>query len=168
MSACPEEASLRMLGGDTLGDATYVAIEQHVEDCPDCKLVLERLAHRRGDDDAPSSDRERLPCIPGFEIQRVLDRGATSVVYLAIERRLNRPVALKVLPGGPGTDESTRPRRRWLRKAQAISSARHPNVVPLYDYGDADGWLFLVLEYVPGGTLKQRLTGPLPPARRQG
>lgn len=163
MSPCPEEATLRMLGGDALGDATYAAIEQHVECCPDCKLVLEQLAHRRGEPPAVFSDHERLPCIPGFEIQRVLDRGAISVVYLADDRRLNRPVAIKVLPEGLGTDESTRPRRRWLREAQAISSVRHPNVVPLYDHGEVDGWLFLVLEYVPGGSLKQKLVEPLPP-----
>ncbi len=168
MSACPEEATLRMLGGDGLGDATYAAIEQHVENCPDCKLVLEQLAHRRGEAAAGLPGPERLPRLPGFEIQRVLDRGATSVVYLAIERRLNRPVALKVLPGGAGTDESARPRRHWLREAQAISSVRHPNVVPLYDYGDADGWLFLVLEFVPGGSLKQRLVEPLPPRAAAG
>ena len=49
-----------------------------------------------------------------------------------------------------------------------ISSVRHPNVVPLYDYGDTDGWLFLVLEYVPGGSLKQRLVEPLPPRLAAG
>ena len=109
MSSCPEEATLRLLGGDGLGDSTYAAIEQHVENCSDCKLVLEQLAHRRGEAPAVFSGRERLPCIPGFEIQRVLDRGATSVVYLAVDGRLNRPVAIKVLPEGLGTDESTRP-----------------------------------------------------------
>ena len=86
-----------------------------------------------------------------------------GVVYLAIGTGLDRPVALKILPGASGSDASTGPRRRWLREARAVSSIRHPNVVPLYDYGEADGWFYLVLEYVPGGTLKKRLTEPLPP-----
>ena len=86
-----------------------------------------------------------------------------GVVYLAIETGLDRLVALKILPGALGPDASTGPRRRWLREARAVSSVRHPNVVPLYDYGEADGWFFLVLEYIPGGTLKQRLAEPLPP-----
>jgi hypothetical protein len=163
MSACPEEATLRLIGSDLLGDETYSAIEQHVEDCPDCKVVLERLAHRRCEATADLPRPERLPRIPGFEIERLLDRGAASVVYVATEIGLNRPVALKVLPGGLRPDASADPRRRWLREAQAISSVRHPNVVPLYDYGEADGWLFLVLEYIPGGTLKQRMPEPLPP-----
>ena len=168
MSACPGEATLRLIGSDALGDVTYAAIEQHVEGCTDCKVVLERLAHRRGEANAVSPGSERLPCIPGFEIQRVLEQGGAGVVYLATETGLNRPVALKVLPGGLGPEASAAPRRRWLREAQAISSVRHPNVVPLYDYGEADGWLFLVLEYIPGGSLKRRLTEPLPPRAAAG
>jgi hypothetical protein len=91
-----------------------------------------------------------------------------GVVYLAIETGLDRPVALKILPGAPGPDTGAGPRRRWLREARAVSSVRHPNVVPLYDYGEVDGWFFLVLEYVPGGTLKRRLTEPLPPRAAAG
>jgi hypothetical protein len=104
-----------------------------------------------------------LPRIPGFEIQSELGRGAMGAVYLATETRLNRRVALKILPGAQGPDAGAGPRRRWLREARAVSSVRHPNVVPLYDYGEADGWFFLVLEYVGGGTLKQRLAEPLTP-----
>jgi serine/threonine protein kinase len=86
-----------------------------------------------------------------------------SVVYLAIETGLDRRIALKVLPRALGPDDHTGPRRRWLREARAVSSVPHPNIVPLYDYGEADGWFYLVLEYVPGGTLKKRLTEPLAP-----
>ena len=163
MSSCPGDRTLRLLGTDVLGDATYGAIEQHVEGCPECKALLERLAHRRPDPTAVLPGPERWPRIPGFEIQSELGRGAMGVVYLAIETGLDRLVALKILPGALGPDASTGPRRRWLREARAISSVRHPNVVPLYDYGEADGWFFLVLEYIPGGTLKQRLAEPLPP-----
>jgi len=163
MSSCPEEGTLRLLGTEALGEGSYAAIEQHVEDCPECKAVLERLAHRRRDPTVVLPGLERWPRIPGFEIQSELGRGAMGVVYLAIETGLDRLVALKVLPGALGPDTSTGPRRRWLREARAVSSVRHPNVVPLYDYGEVDEWFFLVLEYVPGGTLKQRLAEPLPP-----
>jgi serine/threonine protein kinase len=50
-----------------------------------------------------------------------------------------------------------------MREARAVSSLRHPGVVPLYDYGEANGWFFLVVEYIPGGSLAARLTEPLPP-----
>ena len=132
MSSCPGEGTLRLLGTDALGDATYAAIEQHVEGCPECKAVLERLAHRRPDPTVVLPGPERLPRIPGFEIQSELGRGAMGVVYLAIETGLDRPVALKILPGALGPDAGTGPRRRWLREARAVSSVRHPNVVPLY------------------------------------
>jgi serine/threonine protein kinase len=151
-----------LLGTDALGETRYAAIEQHVEGCPACKAVLERLAHRRPDPTAVLPDPERMPRVPGFQIQSELGRGAMGVVYLAIETGLDRRVALKILPGALGPDAATGLRRRWLREARAISSVRHPNVVPLYDYGEADGWFFLVLEYIPGGTLKQRLAEPLP------
>ena len=91
-----------------------------------------------------------------------------GVVYRAIETGLDRPVALKILAGELGSDAGSKARRHWLREARAVSRVRHPNIVPLYDYGEADGCFFLVLEYVPGGSLKQRLTEPLPPRTAAG
>ena len=70
---------------------------------------------------------------------------------------------MKILPGAIGSDASSDRRRHWLREARAVSRVRHPNIVPLYDYGEADGCFFLVLEYIPGGSLKNRLAEPLPP-----
>jgi tetratricopeptide (TPR) repeat protein len=163
MSFCPGEATLRSLGTDGLDDGSFAAIEEHVEGCPECQAVLERLAHRRRHPTVALAGTERWPLIPGFEIQSRLGRGAMGVVYLASETGLDRLVALKILPGALGPDASTSPRRRWLREARAVSSVRHPNIVPLYNYGEADEWFFLVLEYVPGGTLRKRLAEPLPP-----
>src|SRR5437868_1795626 len=144
MLCCPGEGTLRLLGTDAFCETRYAAIEQHVEGCPECQAVLERLAHRRSDPTAVLPGPERWPRIPGFEIQSELGWGAMGVVYLAIETGLDRRVALKILTGALGPDASTGPRRRWLREARAVSSVRHPNVVPLYDYGEADGWFFLV------------------------
>jgi serine/threonine protein kinase len=163
MSSCPAEAALRCLGTESLGDATYTSIEEHVEHCAACKAVLERFARGLSDCPVVLPGPERIPRIPGFEIQSELGRSAMSVVYLAVETGLDRLVALKVLPGVVGSDPSSGARRRWLREARAVSSVRHPHIVPLYDFGEADGWFFLVLEYIPGGTLKQRLTEPVPP-----
>ena len=55
----------------------------------------------------------------------------------------------------PGSDQ---PARTLRKEARAFSLVRHPNVVVLYDVGEANSWLYLVLEYVPGRTLKDRLT----------
>lgn len=163
MSYCPGEAALRLLVADAFGEDTYAAIEQHVEGCADCKAVVERLAHKRVDSAIVFPDPDRFPHIPGFEIVSQRGHGAMGVVFRAIETGLDRSVALKILPGAFGSNASSESRRRWLREARAVSRVRHPNIVPLYDYGEADGCFFLVLEYVPGGSLKQRLTEPIPP-----
>ena len=166
MSLCPGEDILCLLGTDALDEAAFAAIKEHVENCTRCSATLERLALTERRPDAPRvlSGPERWPCIPGFAIQRELGRGAMGVVYLAIRTHgLDRQVALKILPSAVGAERSPGARRRWLREARAIASLRHPNVVTLYDHGEAEGWFYLVLEYLPGRTLKQRLTGPLPP-----
>ena len=66
MSSCPGEGTLRLLGTDALGDATYAAIEQHVEGCPECKAVLERLAHRRPDPTVRLAWPGAMAAHPGF------------------------------------------------------------------------------------------------------
>jgi hypothetical protein len=163
-SPCPGEEILRSLGTDAVDEASFAAVEEHLEGCPDCQAMLERLARRRPGLRLVLPGPERLPRIPGFAIQHELGRGAMGVVYLAARTGgLGRPVALKVLRSAAGGGESPAARRRWLREARAVSSIRHPNVVTLYDHGEADGWLYLVLEYIPGGTLKERLGNPLPP-----
>jgi serine/threonine protein kinase len=151
MSACPWKAMLPSVGADALGDATYAALERHVEECPDCRSGLEGLAHRWVERTLVLPGPGRSPRIPGFEIRGELGRGGMGVVYLAVRTGLDRPVALKVVPGA------------CLHEARAASRIRHPGVVPLYDFGEADSWHYLVLEYIPGGSLKARLTEPLPP-----
>ena len=168
VSSCPDEGVLRLLGTDLVGDSTYAAVESHIEGCDVCKTALERLARRRPAFAGLLPAPKRWPDIPGFMIRDELGRGAMGVVYLAVEEGLDRLVALKVLPASNVVDDAAGPRRRWLREARALSSIRHPNAVPLYDYGEADGWFYLVLEYIPGGTLKRRLGNPLPPPAAAG
>jgi tetratricopeptide (TPR) repeat protein len=162
MLSCPGENTLRSVGMRALDDPTYVAIEQHVEECLTCKERVECLAHACADLPLVLPGLKQLPKIPGFEVHHELGRGAMGVVYLATQTGLGRLVALKVLPGAVGGDALPIARRRWLREARAVSSIRHPNVVPLFDYGEENGWFFLVLEYIPGGSFKKRLSEPLP------
>ncbi len=104
---------------------------------------------------------ENLPHIPGFDIEGELGRGGMGVVYRAWEPKLARTVALKIVPSGPMT--GSRERKRWLAEARCVTRVRHPNIVQIHDAGEAGGWLYLVLEFVPGGSLKERLRGPVPP-----
>ena len=93
-----------------------------------------------------------------YRIERTLGRGAMAVVYLARDEELRRRVALKVLVEQLGADESIR--ARFLREARLASRLSHPNVVQVYDAGEARGRLFIVMEHVAGSTLAE--CGKLP------
>ena len=149
----------------TLEDPTAAEVEDHVDECPSCRARLEPLAWECPTPMSPSPfplpEAGEYPEIPGFEIQRELGRGSTGVVYLARHQALGRQVALKVIPAIQGADQEAR--ERWGKEAKAFSLVRHPNVVVLYDVGAVGSWYYLVLEYIPGATLKIRLCGPMAP-----
>jgi beta-lactam-binding protein with PASTA domain/serine/threonine protein kinase len=92
-------------------------------------------------------------------------RGGMATVYEALDTRLDRVVALKVMHVGLGDDAEFG--RRFVREARAAARLSHPNVVAVFDQGDDDGTLFLAMEYVPGRTLRDvvRQRAPMPPVR---
>ena len=106
------------------------------------------------------AEPEHPPTIPGFVIEGELGRGGMGVVYQAWQPQLARHVAIKVVSASAviGAED----RRRWLREAQAIGRVRHRNVVQLHEAGEQDGCLYLVLDLIAGGSLADRVTGPLP------
>jgi tetratricopeptide (TPR) repeat protein len=92
-----------------------------------------------------------------FELLERLGGGGMAVVYKALDLRLGRPVALKFLASGMEANEEAR--LRFLLEARAVSALDHPNVCTLYEIDETDdGQLFLVMAYVEGGTLRDRLT----------
>ena len=96
-----------------------------------------------------------------YEILAALGVGGMGEVYRARDTRLNRTVAIKILPAGD--QDYTEPRQRFKREAETIASLKHPHICALYDLGKHEGADFLVMEYLEGETLAQRLTrGPLP------
>ena len=78
-----------------------------------------------------------------------------GVVYRATDERLRRTVALKVLPEALARDDERR--RRPLREARAAAAVTHPNIATVHDVGEADGRVFIAMEYVEGPTLRARL-----------
>jgi len=95
-----------------------------------------------------------------YRIEKKLGQGGMGEVYRAVDTRLDRTVAVKILSAA-GADL----RARFEREARAVSSLNHPNICTLHDVGREDGVDFLVMELVEGETLARRLeSGPMPPA----
>jgi serine/threonine-protein kinase len=112
----------------------------------------------------PTTKLEELPLpqVPGYEVETVLGRGGMGVVYRARHLRLGRLVALKMALAGSYTGSNER--ERFRREAEAVAALRHPNVVQVYDVGDADGRPYFTMELMEGGSLARKLAGaPQPP-----
>jgi eukaryotic-like serine/threonine-protein kinase len=90
-----------------------------------------------------------------YELHRRLGRGGMAEVYLARDQLLDRPVAVKVLFPALATDAGFV--ERFRREAQAAANLQHPNIVSVFDWGEANGTYFIVMEYVEGHTLADTL-----------
>jgi TolB-like protein/Flp pilus assembly protein TadD len=90
----------------------------------------------------------------GYVIQRELGRGGMAVVYLADDAKHHRPVALKILKPERSIPTAS---ARFLREIGIAATLTHPNILPLYDSGEADGRPYYVMPYVASGSLRQRL-----------
>jgi serine/threonine-protein kinase len=100
---------------------------------------------------------------PTYDLDREIGRGGMGIVYRAIDRRLKRPVAVKLLP--PDLAFRSDIRRRFLQEAETAAQLSHPNIVPIYTVDERDGLVFFVMAYIEGQTLAQRLKatgGPMP------
>ena len=150
-----------MIGTDAVGDATFARLEGHVEHCPRCQEVLEAATRAIPQESRAAPAWSDLPTLPGLVIERELGRGGASVVYLAREPALERHVAVKLFPRNSLVDPHAR--EHWLAEARALARVPHDHVVAIHRVDEAEDWLSLIIEYVPGGTLKDRLTEPLPP-----
>jgi serine/threonine-protein kinase len=96
-----------------------------------------------------------------YEIQAAIGAGGMGEVYKAYDTRLDRSVAIKILP--PGVSANPDRRARFEREAKTIAALNHPHICTLHDVGEHDGTTFLVMEHLTGETLAQRLEkGPLP------
>ena len=96
-----------------------------------------------------------------YEILAPLGAGGMGEVYRAKDTRLDRTVAIKILPAH--LSDNPEAKQRFEREARSISALNHPHICTLHDIGSQDGTDYLVMEYVQGDTLEARLQkGPLP------
>src|SRR5215831_16715675 len=89
--------------------------------------------------------------ISHYTIEEKLGQGGMGVVYKARDTRLERLVAIKVLPPDKVTDPERK--RRFVQESKAASGLNHPNIITIYDIGQADGVDFIAMEFVEGKTL---------------
>ena len=95
-----------------------------------------------------------------YHVVEKLGEGGMAAVYKAYDTRLERDVAIKVITAAQQGSEQFL--KRFEREAKALAKLTHANIVSVIDYGDEDGLPYLVMEYLPGGTLKQFIGKPIP------
>jgi serine/threonine-protein kinase len=179
---------LRLLAEDRLAPAELAELEQHLEQCANCRDALDQLVsddrclgtmRRYLDADptvflapvpatdesldflAPSDWPDSLGRLGTHEVKGVLGRGGMGVVLKAFDPALNRNVAIKVMSAPLASCSAAR--HRFLREARAAAAVVHEHVVAVFAVAEAAGLPFLVMEYVPGRSLQERLDkrGPL-------
>jgi len=103
--------------------------------------------------------------IAGCRLDAVAGRGGMGVVYRATQLALDRPVAVKAM--APALAEDVDYRERFQRESRLAASIEHPNVIPVYEAGELDGTLYLIMRWVDGTDLRALLAadGRLSPAR---
>ena len=91
------------------------------------------------------------PLFPGYSIECLIATGGMGAVYKAVQNSLERPVAIKILPREFGQDKEFR--TNFETEAKTMARLNHPNLIGVYDFGEVEGMLFIIMEFVPGKTL---------------
>jgi serine/threonine-protein kinase len=182
---------LRLLAEDRLPPGEVAKLQEHLEGCRHCRAVLDDLvdsdrwlavARHRVDTGGPFSDAavveaesifpllapsdwpDSLGRLGTYEVKGVLGRGGMGVVFKAFDPALNRNVAIKVMSVALAACGASR--QRFLREARAAAAVVHEHVVAVYAVDESGGLPYLVMEYVPGLSLQERIDrlGPRAPA----
>ena len=140
-------------GPDTLGGLDPLRLMQQA-----ATASTDQARHRW----QPPAPAELAALLPQLEIGELIGQGGMGAVYKAVQRHLDRTVAVKVLPRAGANDAGFA--ERFAREARALARLNHPNLVAIHDYGQSGGWCWLVMEFVDGANLRQVMrTGRLSP-----
>ena len=94
---------------------------------------------------------ELAPLFPGYEISNLIATGGMGAVYRAVQKSLDRPVAIKILPQVFSKDAAFC--AGFEAEAKAMARLNHPNLIGVYDFGEVSGMLYIIMEYVPGKSI---------------
>ncbi len=92
-----------------------------------------------------------------YEIQELIGEGGMARVYKAFQPNLEREVAIKALPTQIDDVRDQDLARRFYDEAKMVARLSHPHIVPVHDFGEDNGWAYIVMEFIPNGTLRERL-----------
>jgi WD40 repeat protein len=158
----PSRERLEQLVNGRLGEGERQVIEHHINGCGACAAVVDAIVRDLAQECFAElvHPLEAAPVEVGslvagrYQILREVASGGQGVVYEAWQIELRRVVALKMLPAAGST-----PVRLALFRAEALAHASltHPHIVPIYDFGEHGGRPFLVMEFMPGGTMAARI-----------
>jgi serine/threonine protein kinase len=157
-SHMPDPAALRNVCPQC---GTPVATDAPEGLCPRCvaaRSLLSNTAAGEGEGRAASAlltPGELAPHFPQLEILECLGRGGMGVVYKARQKSLNRLVALKLL--APERVTEVKFAQRFIHEAQALAGLNHPNIVTVHEFGESDGFYFLLMEFVDGMSLREAM-----------
>ncbi|MFY1826931.1 protein kinase domain-containing protein [Myxococcus fulvus] len=168
---CPDENVLAGFVSGVLSGVRVSEVAAHLDSCEDCRALVAVVAAEASSPDAgpltrldseglstqgarPSSAERLLEGtrLGSYVLREVLGEGGMGVVYAAEDPRLGRKVAVKLLRP-MREDVEAESRARLLREAQAMARLSHPNVLPIFELGSAEGRDFLAMEWVEGPTL---------------
>ncbi len=169
--ACPAGGMLEAFARGDLGDAETEAVAAHLDDCTSCRERVESVPSEAAINDElhqAGTLQEQTPLeisvplqrlnelLSDYEVVREIGRGGMGIVYEARQVKLNRTVALKVLPALLG---AVRPDAiaRFRREAELAAGLKHTNIISVHDFGDVDGTLYYTMELIEGRSLRDVL-----------
>jgi len=185
LNTCPTAQQLQAFQLGDLAEPHLHEVGEHLDHCARCEALARTLDDRQdpilanirlrspgsstritGSTQPPplaaATDRASWPQLRGYQVLSVLGQGGMAVVYKARQLDLGRLVALKLILGGAHSGAEAL--ARFQNEAEAVARLQHPNLVQIYEIGRQESQLFLALEYVEGGSLRDHLAGtPQPP-----
>jgi tRNA A-37 threonylcarbamoyl transferase component Bud32 len=148
---CLDEGAVIAFVGGALQGASLEAAERHLVECPACAALVALAAPPPDGRAAGTTQRLDDITLGRYHLLALIGRGGMGEVYIGYDPELDRKVAIKILRADKVDHQGHR--ARFMREAQAVARLTHPNVVGIYDVGNAGGRMFLAMELVDGETL---------------
>lgn len=171
LESCPSTDDLTRILSGQAAEEDVAALEAHLSACPPCCKRVELIADNATLEDdlhwaasvrsktfvtigEPLSKLNEL--LPDYEILREIGRGGMGIVYLANQPKLNRQVAIKVLPALLGVIHPES-KARFRREAELAAGLDHTNIISIHDYGEVEGTLYYAMQLIRGRSLRNVL-----------